>query len=66
MKPPLTLLALLLSTPALANPAYFTGQMELVMTVTGKTAVRCEYNYGGQNFWRTLLGMQCPYSIDVE
>jgi len=53
------------SSPAFALSATWTGNLKQVQTVTGKIAWNCEYNYGGQLFWKVFLN-SCPYSIEVE
>lgn len=62
----LALVAALSSVPAFAATAYFTGNMEHVTTVTGRSGVSCEYNYAGSTFWRTFSGSRCPNRIEVE
>ncbi len=44
--------------------AYFTGKQKYVTTVTGQSAVNCEYQYGTQKFWR-VFKTRCPSSVDV-
>jgi len=60
----LLLLILLLSNPAYAATAYFTGVQLQVQTVTYQMAWKCQYNYAGQNFWKVFL-YSCPYSVEV-
>jgi hypothetical protein len=45
--------------------AFWTGRQEYVVTVTGRQAVNCEYQYGGQYFWRVFF-YTCPMSVEVE
>ena len=59
------ILALFVSGQALAAMAFFTGRQEMVQTVTGRTAWRCQYNYHGRMFWQLFEGM-CPASVDVQ
>lgn len=67
MKKVLAALALaVISASALAAQAQFTGNQRFVTTVTGRGATACEYQYGGQRFWRTFDGVSsCPYSVEV-
>lgn len=54
------------SAPAFAViVATFTGLQEQVTTVTGQIAIRCQYDYFGQKFYR-IFKAQCPSSIEVE
>lgn len=54
------------SAPAFAViVATFTGLQEQVQTVTGQIALRCQYDYFGQKFYR-IFKVQCPSSIEVE
>ncbi|WP_024905453.1 hypothetical protein [Robbsia andropogonis] len=47
--------------------AFFTGQQEFVQTVTGKSAIRCHYQYNGQEFTKLYdMGQSCPSSIEIE
>lgn len=60
-------IAILAGTMFAMVPAYFTGNSQQVKTVTGKTAMRCEYRLGnGNKFWRTFEGFTCPVSLDVS
>ncbi len=64
-----TLLAALLLTATLtAQPviARHTGRSQLFTTVTGQSAVNCEYEIPGQKFWKAFLGMSCPATVDVQ
>ena len=46
--------------------AWWTGKSEPVRTVTGRSAIRCEYRYANQTFWRTFAGsLNCPSSVEV-
>lgn len=45
--------------------AFWTGSGQQVQTVTGQTAVRCEYRYGGNVFYR-LFPLGCPQSVQVQ
>ena len=68
MKARLTVAAVLavVTTPALAATAHWTGKMEFVTTVTYKQGVKCEYNYAGNTFWRTFTGASCPSTVSVQ
>lgn len=46
--------------------AMHTGKSKVGTSVTGKLVVQCEYQLGGQKFWKTFQGSVCPPSIDVE
>jgi hypothetical protein len=47
--------------------AYFTGRSEMVTTVTGKAAMKCQYEYSGTKFWRLFPGLGvCPMSVEIE
>ena len=47
--------------------AVFTGRSEMFTTVTGKQAIRCEYQAPETGkFWRSFYGLSCPPSINVE
>lgn len=50
----------------LAAPAFWTGQMRLVTTVTHQQAVSCEYRYSTQTFWKTFVGGYCPAIIESQ
>jgi hypothetical protein len=56
---------ILLSAPAVAATAVWTGRQEQVQTVTGKSAWNCQYQYNGQYFWR-IYETSCPSSIEVQ
>jgi hypothetical protein len=58
--------ALLLASSAFAATAYFTGRQEYVTTVTGQMAIKCQYEYLGQKFWKVFKASTCPLSIEVE
>lgn len=58
-------IALIVSSPASAGQAFWTGQMEQVTTITGLIAWRCEYNFAGQTFWR-VYQYSCPSSVAVH
>ena len=47
-----------------AGTAYWTGRSRYVTTVTGRTAISCEYNYAGKKFWKTFES-SCPNTIEV-
>lgn len=52
---------------AVAATAFWTGKQEHVFTVTGKSAIRCQYDYNGQKFWRLFVERHiCPNNIEVE
>jgi len=53
------------SASSFAATAYWTGQSEIVQTVTYETAINCEYNYGGQTFWQAYKNY-CPPSVEVQ
>lgn len=55
---------LIASSNAFAATAYWTGQSELVQTVTYQMAYNCQYSYMGQYFW-VVYANSCPYSIEV-
>lgn len=44
--------------------AYWTGKSRYVTTVTGRSAISCEYDYNGTKFWR-VFEFTCPTSVDV-
>lgn len=47
--------------------ANFTGQQEFVQTVTGRNAVRCHYQYNGQEYTKLFeFGTICPMSIELQ
>jgi len=68
-------LVLLFQQPVFSSPvgstltAYWTGKSKMVTTVTGKSAIRCEYSYYGSNgrqvFTQLFEGYSCPTSIEV-
>lgn len=63
------LMLIICSANAYAFPvtANFTGQQEIVQTVTGKSVVQCHYRYNSQEFTRLYeFGTICPMSIQVE
>lgn len=52
---------------AIAGTAIWTGNTRFVTTVTYQQGIACEYNYLGQKFWRTFVGIgSCPSSIEVQ
>jgi hypothetical protein len=51
-------------TQAIAATAYWTGEQQMVQTVTFQTAWRCTYNYNGQYIYQLHQG-SCPQSIQV-
>lgn len=60
-------IVLAVSLDAAAATAYWTGKQEFVFTVTGKSAIKCQYEYLGQFFWRLFVERStCPTSIEVE
>lgn len=62
-------IAVLASANAYAFPvtANFTGQQEIVQTVSGQSAVRCHYRYGSSEFTELFqFGTICPMSVQVE
>lgn len=62
-------IALLASANAYAFPvtANFTGQQEMVQTISGQSAVRCHYRYGSNEFVELFpFGAVCPTSVQVE
>ncbi len=65
-----TLIALAIAAvcaQAIAAQAFFTGQMEMTQTVTGKPITRCQYDYLGTKFWRLFpYGTSCPSTVEVE
>ena len=60
------LLCAALMAPAFAAIAYWTGNVKYVTTVTYQQGVSCEYNYAGNTFWRTFVGMSCPSQVSVQ
>lgn len=58
--------ALLVASSAWAMTANWTGRQESFATVTGRNAIRCEYNCMGRRFWQSFDGGMCPMSIEVE
>jgi len=65
MKKIVALVLLAASMSAFAATAFFTGQQEMVQTVTGRVAWRCHYNYAGNTFTAIFEG-SCPGSIQVR
>ena len=61
----LTALAFLVFGNAYAATAYFTGNMNMVTTVTYQMGYNCEYAYAGQTFWMVFT-QYCPASIEVQ
>ena len=59
------LVAVFFAANAYAATAYFTGQMEMVQSVTGRMVWNCQYQYAGQYFWRAFSGT-CPSSVQVQ
>lgn len=58
-----------MATTIMAMPlkAHWTGKAERVTTVTGKTAIRCEYKIETRGYmWRTFAGSTCPSVIEVS
>lgn len=55
---------LLASGAALAATATWTGNVQLVQSVTGAPAWNCEYSYAGRTFWRAFSS-HCPPSVEV-
>jgi hypothetical protein len=52
---------------AAAVLAFWTGNSELVTTVSGLPGIACEYDAAGVRFWRTFARrFSCPVSIEVE
>lgn len=67
MKTITLLLSALVASSAFAASAFFTGKMEYVTTVTGKSAVRCEYNYLGKKYYQLFpASSSCPSFIEIE
>jgi hypothetical protein len=58
-------LLLLVTLPATAATATWTGRLEMVTSVTGALVYNCEYIYAGQKFWRAFK-QSCPHSVEVE
>lgn len=65
MKKLLILALCLASMPAFPATAFWTGQMEIIQTVTYQVGYRCEYSYAGQNFWLVFTSI-CPPSTEVQ
>lgn len=60
-------LGLVVSGVAMASDrAVWTGSIEYISTRTGQNAVRCEYQYGGETFWKTFRGGTCPRVVEAE
>lgn len=57
---------LLLTTPAFAAQAIWTGKAKQVQTVTYKIMWKCQYSYLGRKFWKIVKGAGCPSTIEVE
>lgn len=53
------------ASSAFAVTASWTGRQEMVQTVTYQTAWNCQYQYGGQTFWRVFKG-SCPSTVEVQ
>lgn len=65
MKNTLLLILLLSFAPsAMAAQAFWTGQAQNFISVTGQLAWRCQYSYGGQTFWQAFTEF-CPAMIEV-
>jgi hypothetical protein len=54
------------SSSAMAMFAMHTGKMEYVYTVSGKSAIKCEYTTGAGTFWQLFMQGYCPSSVEVE
>jgi hypothetical protein len=54
-----------MSVPAFAATAFWTGQSHPVQTVTFQQGWECQYQYAGQYFWVVETGF-CPSSIEVN
>lgn len=50
---------------AFAATAFFTGNQEIVQSVTGRVVWNCQYNYAGRLFWRAF-SVACPSQIEIE
>jgi hypothetical protein len=48
-----------------AATAFFTGQMNMVQSVTGQMVWNCQYQYAGHTFWRAYAG-NCPSQVEVQ
>ena len=47
--------------------AMFTGRSEFAYSVTGRSVIRCEYQYGNDKYWVTVRSPgSCPYQIELE
>jgi hypothetical protein len=49
---------------AQAATAFFTGQMNMGQSVTGRMVYNCQYQYAGHLFWRSFA-TYCPQSIEI-
>ena len=54
-----------LASAASAATAYWTGEMNMVQSVTGQMVWNCKYQYAGRYFWQAFAG-SCPSSIEVQ
>ena len=55
----------LVAIAAQAATATWTGEMNMVQSVTGQMVWNCKYQYAGQYFWRAFAG-SCPSSVEVQ
>lgn len=55
----------LTASSASAATAFFTGNSEMVQTVTFQAGWRCEYNYAGRTFWMVFTSF-CPSTVEVQ
>lgn len=65
MRKIIALVAILTFGQAFAATAYFTGNMNMVTTVTYQMGYNCEYNYAGKTFWMVFPSF-CPASVEVQ
>jgi hypothetical protein len=56
---------ILISSNAWAATAIFTGNAEMIQTVTGRSGWNCEYYYAGHTFWMTFT-TYCPHSVEIQ
>lgn len=65
MKKAIAMMAVLLMASSFIT-ARFTGRMERFISVTGKNAVRCEYEIPGRKFWMSFIAYTCPQTVEVQ
>lgn len=55
---------LVISNPANAAIANWTGQSRMAYSITGVVVFNCQYYYAGKYFWRAFK-LKCPSYIEV-